>query len=239
MPQASNWRSPEAYAYLNELTPADLAWEFLRRNPEYIRDYRACSSSRAVKPPLPKRLPVAGVCHFLLDPGVGADRASVVWLPQLDPSAVLLAPAPPHFDARSMSTIVPEFQRRASDGEYWLIGRGPARIAVVLIGRQGDRAGLRDCPARCRISQAHGRNAPPLAVPERRVTAAPARSSYSARARATAPQTPCPWTPDSQGRLIGRSRRYCLLQAVPLTVEAGMATTSGLALSVWSRMPRD
>jgi hypothetical protein len=133
MPQASNWRSPEAYAYLNELTPADLAWEFLRRNPEYIRDYRACSSSWAVKPPLPKRLPVAGVCHFLLDPGVGADRASVVWLPQLDPSAVLLAPAPPHFDARSMSTIVPEFQRRASDGEYWLIGRGPARIAVVLI----------------------------------------------------------------------------------------------------------
>ena len=35
---AANWRSPDDYAYLNELTGQELAWEFLRRNPEYIRD---------------------------------------------------------------------------------------------------------------------------------------------------------------------------------------------------------
>ena len=37
---AANWRSPDEYSYLNELTGPELAWEFLRRNPEYIRDCR-------------------------------------------------------------------------------------------------------------------------------------------------------------------------------------------------------
>ncbi len=42
MPQ--EWRSEAAYAYLNDLKPAELAWEFLRRNPEYQRDYRATAN---------------------------------------------------------------------------------------------------------------------------------------------------------------------------------------------------
>ena len=45
MPQ--EWRSEAAYAYLNDLTPAELAWEFLRRNPEYQRDYRAAADATA------------------------------------------------------------------------------------------------------------------------------------------------------------------------------------------------
>ncbi|WP_083850576.1 transcriptional regulator domain-containing protein [Rhodovulum sp. PH10] len=40
MPIGSDWRSPTAYAYVSDLEPADLAWEFLRRNPAYQRDYR-------------------------------------------------------------------------------------------------------------------------------------------------------------------------------------------------------
>jgi hypothetical protein len=57
----------------------------------------------------------------------------VVWIPQLDPTAILLAPAPPEFDASSLRSLVPEFQHRASDGDYWLIRRGPHRIAVVIL----------------------------------------------------------------------------------------------------------
>jgi hypothetical protein len=34
MPPVPDWRSAAAYAYLNELNPAELAWEFLRRNPD-------------------------------------------------------------------------------------------------------------------------------------------------------------------------------------------------------------
>ena len=41
MPLASNWRSSACYAYVTELHPAELAWEFLRRNPDYQRDYQA------------------------------------------------------------------------------------------------------------------------------------------------------------------------------------------------------
>jgi len=39
MPPLREWRSEAAYAYLDDLKPAELAWEFLRRNPNYRRDY--------------------------------------------------------------------------------------------------------------------------------------------------------------------------------------------------------
>jgi hypothetical protein len=45
MPQ--EWRAEAAYAYLNELKPAELAWEFLRRNAEYQRDYRTAAHAAA------------------------------------------------------------------------------------------------------------------------------------------------------------------------------------------------
>ena len=40
MPPASDWRSSATYEYLNDLDPAEFAWEYLRRNPEYRRDFR-------------------------------------------------------------------------------------------------------------------------------------------------------------------------------------------------------
>jgi hypothetical protein len=42
-PDASRWRSPEAYDYLDDLPAADLAWEYLRRNPDYQRDFQRVS----------------------------------------------------------------------------------------------------------------------------------------------------------------------------------------------------
>ena len=36
-----DWRSPAAYAYLNDLDLAGFAWEFLRRNPDYRRNFRS------------------------------------------------------------------------------------------------------------------------------------------------------------------------------------------------------
>src|SRR4029078_98263 len=56
-----------------------------------------------------------------------------------------LTRAPPDFDATSLRSIVPDFQRRASGGEYWLIGRGTRRVAVVLLrdaGRRQPASGL-------------------------------------------------------------------------------------------------
>src|ERR1700680_1307710 len=40
MPSAPDWRSTAVYAYMNELDSAEFAWECLRRNLAYKRDYR-------------------------------------------------------------------------------------------------------------------------------------------------------------------------------------------------------
>ena len=41
MPSAPDWRSASAYAYVHELSRREFAWEYLRRDPSYKRDYHA------------------------------------------------------------------------------------------------------------------------------------------------------------------------------------------------------
>lgn len=41
MPNASQWRSAENYNHIETLSASDLAWEWLRRNDDYKRDYKA------------------------------------------------------------------------------------------------------------------------------------------------------------------------------------------------------
>ena len=42
-----DWRSPSAYGYLSDLDAAGLAWEFLRRNPNYRNDFSQFQQTRA------------------------------------------------------------------------------------------------------------------------------------------------------------------------------------------------
>src|SRR5260370_40685344 len=85
---------------------------------------------------IPKRLLGSGGCDFAVDPNVRADTAPLVWLPHLDPAAVILAPAPELFtDARNVEALLPTFERDAPDGDYWLPHPGAGRVtAVLLIG---------------------------------------------------------------------------------------------------------
>lgn len=39
MPEQGRWRSSAAYRYINELDPAGIAWEFLRRNRDYQHEF--------------------------------------------------------------------------------------------------------------------------------------------------------------------------------------------------------
>lgn len=39
MPRKPDWRSPSNYHYLEKLDRAEWAWEFLRRNREYRKDF--------------------------------------------------------------------------------------------------------------------------------------------------------------------------------------------------------
>ena len=55
MPPVPDWRSAAAYAYLDDLNPSELAWEFLRRNLDYQRDYRAAAGETADQAEFPSR----------------------------------------------------------------------------------------------------------------------------------------------------------------------------------------
>jgi len=51
MLSAPDWGSASAFGYFDALNPAEIAWEFLRRNPEYQRDYHAAISAASAEPP--------------------------------------------------------------------------------------------------------------------------------------------------------------------------------------------
>jgi len=45
-----DWRSPEAYSKVQNADPTGLAWECLRRNPEYRKNYRALENPHGAAP---------------------------------------------------------------------------------------------------------------------------------------------------------------------------------------------
>ncbi|MFB9062361.1 MULTISPECIES: transcriptional regulator domain-containing protein [Sphingomonadales] len=45
MPDEESWRSESAYTYIDQLNAEELAWEFLRRNPEYRAGYHELLSA--------------------------------------------------------------------------------------------------------------------------------------------------------------------------------------------------
>ena len=46
-PDASGWRSSERYAHVADMTAPDVAWEWLRRNESYDRDFQALSDNES------------------------------------------------------------------------------------------------------------------------------------------------------------------------------------------------
>jgi hypothetical protein len=42
-----DWRSPAAYGHTNHIPAAGFAWEYLRRNDEYRRNYQTIALTRA------------------------------------------------------------------------------------------------------------------------------------------------------------------------------------------------
>lgn len=51
-PDASDWRSRGGYEHVEDLTASDLAWEWLRRNESYDRDFRALMNAKSDAHPL-------------------------------------------------------------------------------------------------------------------------------------------------------------------------------------------
>ena len=79
-----NWRNLEDYAWVKNLTPSQWAWEFLRRNPDYVKAYdRHCHAfSEYVKNPQVKYDDLAvewGIDNGYHDPE--EDNPVIKWLP--------------------------------------------------------------------------------------------------------------------------------------------------------------
>jgi hypothetical protein len=75
-----------------------------------------------------------GGYDFAIHPDLRAGSPPVVWLAHLDPSAVLVAPAPQPFrNAGPISLLTPAFARRAADGEHWILNDGSGRLPALLI----------------------------------------------------------------------------------------------------------
>src|SRR3984893_16025731 len=133
MPSAPDWRSASAYAHVHEFHLREFAWEYLRRNSAYQRDYR--TASRQTERRQVETLAVRWDCAFSFGPQRQAVGAPLVWLPQLHPATVLLVPATePFTGSRSLRSLTPIFRRQANDGEHWIIADCPGRFPLPLSG---------------------------------------------------------------------------------------------------------
>ncbi|TPK88218.1 DUF2285 domain-containing protein [Mesorhizobium sp. B2-4-13] len=46
-PDTSQWRDPQAYAFIKGAAADEIAWEFLRRNPHYQQDFATSRSAKS------------------------------------------------------------------------------------------------------------------------------------------------------------------------------------------------
>ena len=82
----------------------------------------------------PKHSLGIGDYDFAVDPNLPAGRAPLIWLPHLDPSAVLVASAPQGFrNASTLGAVIPTFERRGPGGNYLIVDDGHGRMPLVLI----------------------------------------------------------------------------------------------------------
>jgi hypothetical protein len=129
----SDWQTADALNYLDFLGATAFAWEFLRREPTYQADYQSMVSAGATASEMSERVAHRGL-ECAVDPSLRADCAPVAWQPDLDPTTVVVAPAPDRFaKARSISELTPAFSCCSADGEHWLLGQGSGALSVKLI----------------------------------------------------------------------------------------------------------
>ena len=92
MPRTRDWRSPEAADVLKDLDRSGVAWEFLRRDPEYREHYasvvqRMDSGAISHETALSELSDRWG-CMFIRDPSLPADADPLLWRPDLAPLSV-------------------------------------------------------------------------------------------------------------------------------------------------------
>jgi hypothetical protein len=98
LPRTRNWRSSEAADALKDLDRSDIAWEFLRRDPEY-RQHHASVAQRIESGAISPDTGLAELsdrwgCMFIRDPNLPANGDPLLWRPELLPLSLTLVAAP-------------------------------------------------------------------------------------------------------------------------------------------------
>lgn len=149
MPGRLDWRSPTAAATLSQLDRAGFAWEFLRRNPEYRKDYSRIAEGADGAAHAAATVGERWGLAFRLPPELPAAEASVLWRPELLPHSVIVVPAPDGFDGvrrfrlADLSPWSVEFRQSrdlhvmlkdaAGAQQLWLRDLRPGQSMAVLI----------------------------------------------------------------------------------------------------------
>ena len=79
-----SWVCSAAYAYVLHLDPASRAWEYLRRDPRYHRDWVRCRRSAS------QRVAARWGLAALVDPRLDARQVSPVWVIGAAPPVTLV-----------------------------------------------------------------------------------------------------------------------------------------------------
>jgi hypothetical protein len=152
MPKAADWRLPEAADALQDLDRSAVAWEFLRRNPEF-REHCTSILERIESNALSEEAALTELsdrwgCLILCDPSLPASSGPIVWRPELLAIGVTLIAAPARYSeahklsASDVDDSAADLQR--ADGRHVLLENheGGHRLWLPNIG-VGDRlAGL-------------------------------------------------------------------------------------------------
>ena len=133
-----DWRSPEAYSKVRNADLTGLAWECLRRNPEYRKNYLALANPlEALRP----NSGTNGACLFAADPQKACHEQIVFWAPEVLPTVLSVGASSSQTSARpialDLTRLSPDELRQNADGWH----------AVLRFGGATHRVWMKELPA--------------------------------------------------------------------------------------------
>ncbi|MCZ4288441.1 DNA -binding domain-containing protein [Hoeflea alexandrii] len=133
MAEGADWRHGEAYEYVDQLDPAGLAWEFLRRNRKYQSDYERIPKHK--RETVSEKLTRLWGLRFPRLPFRSAIDADVFFAPHFDPGILLLAsPSRVLASDNPVLTLSNTASRKAPEGHYLHIEASNQRFPALCLG---------------------------------------------------------------------------------------------------------
>lgn len=125
---SADWRSPTAYEALDTVPSRALAWEYLRRNPDYARDF---ARADALPPMSADAIALTWGLRFRGRSELARHATPVFWSAREATEVLILVELPLGFAATSAAQLPkPSAERLADDGHHFLIRDPPAQLLL-------------------------------------------------------------------------------------------------------------